>query len=262
MVAGMSPEDKRPSIHDLAGRVSDWCGVVFIAWSGMTAIIGWLASHSPPLSQYGWEGVVIFALLTSSLMVGLLGLGLLGWRYFRPLTPLTAAAAGIDEPTSIQTAHTTLPKRSLLAMSGIAVISFAGLGLNFWVRRAEAPVQKISSEKDVFEREVVSIPMLIADGPPTIAGKSFRKCVIRGPGYLKLQDRVTMLFCDVQTERAIVNVPEGGAAIGAIFLINDKFEQCYFDGITFIGTPEDTKSLSNALSIQTLADWKTTVGWS
>lgn len=66
-------------------KISGW--ITFIA--GVGAFLSWVASHIAPLSPYGW-GAFVFAGLAAACVLSLvLSLGLIAWRFFKPLSPTT-----------------------------------------------------------------------------------------------------------------------------------------------------------------------------
>jgi hypothetical protein len=64
--------------------------------------------------------------------------------------------------------------------------------------------------------------------------------------------------------KAFLTLPEGEGSpiIGAIFLSNSTFRECYFEKITFVGTPADTRNMLPAIDVVSLKDWKERAKWS
>jgi hypothetical protein len=110
--------------------------------------------------------------------------------------------------------------------------------------------------KREFLNETVCLSDVVDPGAPVISGKKFTRCRIVGPAYLKVRDRNTILLCSVASPKAFLTLPVGAAALGALFLVDMTFEHCYFEHITFVGTPADMESLIPALDAVSIDEWK------
>ena len=162
-------------------------------------------------------------------------------------------ASSLDDPK--------VSRRFLLLRWAPTAVAVGAVGFGYFDKRSGSSEPR-AQRRDVFERETLRILDLVGDGPPTIIGKNFSKCIIRGPGFLKMGDHNTFTFCAVSDVQEFLTLPEGSPIVGAVFLSGVIFSECYFDGITFVGTSDDTKRLSTAIASMPLADWKSRVGWS
>jgi hypothetical protein len=136
-----------------------------------------------------------------------------------------------------------------------------GLAIGLWLgallkRRETTKSMGLLRKTREFSNETICLADIVDPGAPVLSGRKFTRCRIVGPGYLKLQDHVTMLLCSVPSPKVFLTVPEGGAAMGALFLANMMFEHCYFEHITFLGTPDDMKILMPALDVVSVDEWK------
>lgn len=74
-------------------KISGW--ITFIA--GVGAFLSWVASHIAALSPYGWGAFAFVGLAAACVLSLVISLGLIAWRFFRPLSP---AAVPIDTSNS------------------------------------------------------------------------------------------------------------------------------------------------------------------
>ena len=128
------------------------------------------------------------------------------------------------------------------------------LGALVLLRRIN-PKREATHERDNFVDEVVSLGDLIGPFEPILAYKRFARCVIRGPGQLKFQSQVDTLFCST-LEGNLVERAEGADIRGSVLCHKVDFNQCYFDNIALIGTPDDMAKLRPNIAVESLADWK------
>jgi hypothetical protein len=66
-----------------ANRVAIWVTV----YSALTALLGWLSSNMTALKGYGWADYVMSGLAAASVVTVVFSVGLVAWRFFRPLHP-------------------------------------------------------------------------------------------------------------------------------------------------------------------------------
>lgn len=111
--------------------------------------------------------------------------------------------------------------------------------------------------RNEFLEEVVSLTDL-APYAPVIAGKTFTRCIIRGPGQIKLQTGVRHLFCSM-LERHVVEAQQGTNITGAVIIVDCLFLECYFD-TAIVGTPTETAELRKAIEYESRADWEQRYG--
>lgn len=147
----------------------------------------------------------------------------------------------------------------LLATVGSAWLIVVVARLAYWPWQALSAVREAAfDDRDQYENEVVFIKDIIVPGTKLLSGKTFKRCYIKGPAFLKLQSHNSVEFCSVEDESRfhLLTVPEGSPIVGAILLSRDIFKECLFDrNVTFVGTPADTANTSTGLDHQTAATW-------
>jgi hypothetical protein len=124
-----------------------------------------------------------------------------------------------------------------------------------------ATVVRHPSERTSFIRETVRVSDLVNEGAPIVSGVTFNRCHIVGPGLIKPQSHNIFEFCSCPSRNILVPLLEGSPIIGAILLSRNAFHQCYFDGVTIVGTPQDIANIQAGFDPLPLAAWKTRVGF-
>ncbi len=90
-----------------------------------------------------------------------------------------------------------------------------------------------------------------------LSGKIFERCLIRGPVFVKLQGHNTLAFCSsANPTQTILTLQEGSPIIGACIADHTTFRQCFFDTVTLVGTPEDTRNYRRGVDPLSLEQWK------
>jgi hypothetical protein len=82
------------SIENLANRFGIW----FTAFTAMTGIFGWIASHLIFLRPYGWAEAAFVGLFAALGVVLVLSIGLIALHLFRPLKPDPASTTAAIVP--------------------------------------------------------------------------------------------------------------------------------------------------------------------
>jgi hypothetical protein len=141
----------------------------------------------------------------------------------------------------------------------LIAVAIACFALGFWVDYLLGLLMhrdRVDTERNTFTRETIYLPDFLRNGS-LLSGKTFDRCLIHGPALIKIQSHNNVLFCSVPLPpiRAIVIVPEGSAAVGAIIVTHTTFRQCFFDRVMFIGTPQDAPTVIPALNQLTLENW-------
>lgn len=108
-------------------------------------------------------------------------------------------------------------------------------------------------DRTEFQDEKVKLSDLIDGGAPLLSHKTFKRCIIQGPGQLKFLTKVEFLFCSIE-ERNLVTSPVGSNIMGAVMVAKCTFIECYFDA-AIVGTPEDIDQARQAVEFETVADW-------
>jgi hypothetical protein len=117
------------------GRASSWWGVFgpggafWVIIAALSAAMSWLVRQVEPIAQVGWGAVVLAGILLACLIMLSVGVGMLGWRQFRPQTdkqirgsPLEGASRDGAEGDNLQTQIAALKGNlETLARSNIAV---------------------------------------------------------------------------------------------------------------------------------------------
>lgn len=140
----------------------------------------------------------------------------------------------------------------VIGIFGSLAITVLILGALVLLRALYPKKLPIRDRKD-FMDETINLSDLIAHAP-AVAGKNFVRCVIQGPGQVKIQSNVTYCFCAMQKQN-IVKAAVGQNIRGAVIVLQCSFVECYFD-VVIIGTPEDADLLQSGVEILSLAEWK------
>jgi hypothetical protein len=133
---------------------------------------------------------------------------------------------------------------TLAFLSGVAV----GAWLHWGAAKFDANRPRKPSARTEFLNESVRIADLVGNSP-LLSDRSFKRCVIEGPAFLKAQQNCTLLFAATPTTpaaAAFTTAAEGGGILGAILMVGVEFEECFFDRVAFIGTPDDAQALTPA----------------
>jgi hypothetical protein len=119
------------------------------------------------------------------------------------------------------------------------------------------------TEREKFIGETVFISDLVPRGGKLLAGRTFERCLIKGPAFLKPQNRNTFEFCCVAlpSARQVITFPEGAPIGGAILLMRNLFKECLFDeNIEFVGTPLETPDWIKNFDQVSISEWRQRLG--
>lgn len=141
----------------------------------------------------------------------------------------------------------------------LIVIGIGSFAIGFWVDyllgRWWLP-KSADIERTTFVSETVYLPDFLSKDL-LLSGKTFERCLIRGPAFIKFQSHCTVLFCSIPhpVARTFVAMSEGSAIFGAVLVTHTTFRQCFFDKVTFIGTLEDAQTISPGLAQSSVEAW-------
>jgi hypothetical protein len=125
-----------------------------------------------------------------------------------------------------------------------------------WPDKRFAGMKK-NAGRDEFANEEVLLADLLREGS-LLSGKTFSRCLIKGPAFLKLQNQNTLEFCSAENpKQCFLTVPEGSPIIGSVTLSRNIFKECFFDRITFIGTLQDTLISQHGVDPMPISVWRT-----
>jgi hypothetical protein len=140
----------------------------------------------------------------------------------------------------------------LFGFVGALILTFITLWTFVGYRKLRPLVPPARDRADFLD-ETVNLSDLVAHAP-LIHGKTFVRCLIRGPGQIKLQSGVTYLFCSTP-EKNIVEVPAGSNITGAVIAVNCTFVECHFD-VAIVGTPTDIAAVRGAVDTISRIEWE------
>lgn len=143
-------------------------------------------------------------------------------------------------------------------LAAVAIVFFA---LGFWIDYLFTRRRRIDTDRNEFTGETIYLPDFLV-AAPSLSGKTFERCLIRGPVFLKFQAHNTAAFCSsANPTLTILTLPEGAPIIGACIADHTTFRQCFFDTVTLVGTPEDTQNYRKGVDPLSLEQWKTRVNF-
>lgn len=158
---------------------------------------------------------------------------------------------------------------ALIAHSGLFVFLcglFVGGALYAWIeyffRRKGQPhlqsAQSVVSARTSFTDEVVHLTDLVRQASPLISGRTFTRCIIVGPAFLKAvtHNRFEFVAADVLPDKVWVVLPESAGLLGAIALSHVTFSDCLFTNISMVGTYQDRAALQPAFHQETRDAWE------
>ena len=111
--------------------------------------------------------------------------------------------------------------------------------------------------RDSFRQEDVYLSALVGLGSKILSGKTFYRCLLKGPIVIKPQYQNTFEFCSVANRPQLLELPEGTPIAGVILLSRNVFTECLFDhDVTILGTPTEMPSFVAEIEVLPVAEWR------
>ena len=100
-------------------------------------------------------------------------------------------------------------------------------------------------------REIVNLASDVIDARGYVEDRDFERALILGPAVLTFIENVRFVNSSFagDPDSLFIEVPQGRRIQGVVALRNVRFQDCRFENIAFIGTPEVVARLRKEISV-------------